>query len=250
MIKKISGNVVHGASLGNTLGFPTANIAYSNNELLSAVFKVNVVLDGEVFPGMWCYAQWKDIFEVHIFDFDSDIYDQEIDIYLLQEIRKNQKFKTPQELKNQLQKDKQHIQEIQHTILTFGSFDVVHKWHEYYLSESRKYGDVLITIIATDTNIERIKWHPPLHNQAERKIAIEQLSISDTVIIGSDSNPMKWLEKYTPEVICLGYDQRGKFVEQLPEEFEKLWLHTSIVRVPALEPEIYKSSLIKKRDLS
>jgi glycerol-3-phosphate cytidylyltransferase-like family protein len=33
---------------------------------------------------------------------------------------------------------------------------------------------------------------------------------------------MKWLKKYTPEIICLGYDQRGKFVEQLPEEFKKL----------------------------
>jgi FAD synthase len=52
MIKKISGKVIHGASLGNTLGFPTANIAYSDNKLPSAVFKVNVVLNGKVFPGM------------------------------------------------------------------------------------------------------------------------------------------------------------------------------------------------------
>jgi FAD synthase len=97
------------------------------------------------------------MFEVHIFDFSTDIYDQEIDIYLLSEIRKNKQFQNTQELKIQLEKDKEYIQGLQHNILTFGSFDVVHKGHEYYLSEARKYGDHLITIIATDHNIERIK---------------------------------------------------------------------------------------------
>jgi len=183
---------------------------------------VHVLLKGKLYTGMGVNAVWKKMFEVHIFDFDEDIYGEEIEIYVLKKIRENQKFESLEELSEQLKKDKEYIQGLDLKILTFGSFDIVHKGHMHYLSEARKYGDTLITIIATDKNIERIKGKAPLHTQDERKKHIEKLKIADEVIIGSEKSPMKWLEIYRPYALCLGYDQRGRFVEELPKKLKEL----------------------------
>lgn len=246
MIEKISGIVVHGDAIGRTLGFRTANIAFESNILVSAVFKVNVIINGKLYSGMWVNAVWKKMFEVHIFNFEQDIYGEFIEIYVLKKIRENQRFETLEDLKIQLQKDKIKIEKLKLNVLTFGSFDVVHKGHEYYLSQAKRYGDFLLTIIATDLNIERIKWKKTFHTQEERKKHIEKLQICDEVIIWSEKHPMKWLELYKPFSICLGYDQRWRFVDELPEKLKELWIDTEIVRIQAFKPEKYKSSLIKK----
>jgi cytidyltransferase-like protein len=249
MIQKISWPVIHGDALGRKIGFRTANIDFEDSSLGSAVFKVNIVIKGELYTGMWVNAVWKKMFEVHIFNFDADIYGEQIEIYVLKKIRDNRKFESLESLTDQLQKDKENIEKIQLNTLTFWSFDFVHKGHEYYLREAKNYGDFLITIIATDTNIERIKGRRPLHSQEERQKHIEALEICDEVIIGSEISPMKWLEIYRPYSICLGYDQRGKFVDELPRKLQELWMETEILHISALEPETYKSSLLKKEAL-
>jgi len=33
---------------------------------------------------------------------------------------------------------------------------------------------------------------------------------------------MKWIKKYKPHALCLGYDQRGKFVDKIPETIKEL----------------------------
>jgi FAD synthase len=43
-MKKIKGVVIHGNALGRTIGFPTANIAYSENDIEESVFHLNIVL--------------------------------------------------------------------------------------------------------------------------------------------------------------------------------------------------------------
>jgi FAD synthetase len=43
------------------------------------------------------------------------------------------------------------------TVMTFGTFDRLHPGHEYYLSEARKYGDCLITVVARDKTVVDIK---------------------------------------------------------------------------------------------
>ena len=56
---------------------------------------------------------------------------------------------------------------------------------------------------------------------------------------------MKWLDIYKPEVICLGYDQRG-FAESLFDALVERNLETEIITLSAFKPEIYKSSLLKQ----
>jgi len=42
-------------------------------------------------------------------------------------------------------------------VMTFGTFDMFHPGHRYYLSEARKYGDILIVVVALDATVERLK---------------------------------------------------------------------------------------------
>jgi len=245
-MKKIKGVVIHGNALGRTIGFPTANIAYSENDIEESVFHLNIVLWKKIHQGMGTYMPQKKVFEAHIFDFDADIYGQEIEVILLQKIRDNQKFASLEDLKAQIKKDQKEI--LSHTlnVLSFGSFDVVHPWHFYYLFEARKYGTHLITIIATDANIAKIKWKPPKNPLLHRVEDVMKLEICDEVVAWSESAPLSWIAQYTPHSICLGYDQRGPFVDRLPLEIKNMWLESELIRIPSLQPEIYKSSLLKK----
>lgn len=112
-----SGLVVEGDKRGRTLGYPTANIKLDDeNKLLPAlgIYVVHVVLENQVFNGLLSigkrptfYENGAIIPEVNIFDFDRNIYGKSITIRILEQIRKEQKFDSAQELINQMNIDKE-----------------------------------------------------------------------------------------------------------------------------------------------
>jgi len=113
----LSGKVIEGKQLGRTLGFPTANIeAFDDHKLVpgDGVYAVFVRTGEKIHKGMLNVgirptvnynADHKSI-EVHIFDFDSDIYNTEITLYFVLKIRDEQKFDGIVELQEQLVKDR------------------------------------------------------------------------------------------------------------------------------------------------
>ncbi len=113
----LSGKVIEGKQLGRKLGFPTANIeTFDNHKLVPSdgVYAVFVRTGGKIFKGMLNVgirptvnynADHKSI-EVHIFDFEYDIYNSEITLYFVMKIRDEQKFSGIDELHKQLVKDR------------------------------------------------------------------------------------------------------------------------------------------------
>lgn len=110
------GKVVKGRSLGSKIGFPTANIQVNEHYKLipkkgSYVVKV-YVNDSEVY-GMMNIGENPTIkgkgssIEVHLFDFNKNIYDQNLKIQLLHRLRDEQKFNSVEDLKIQLSKDQE-----------------------------------------------------------------------------------------------------------------------------------------------
>ncbi len=247
MYKQISWIVVHGEKLWRKLGFPTANMVCNRNDISDSVFHINIIIDGKIYRWMGSYMVKKWVFEAHIFNFDADIYGENIEVILLKKIRDNKKFTSLEELISQINTDKKTIMWETLNILTFGSFDVTHQWHKYYLQEALKYGNHLITIVASDNNIEKIKWRKAQHDISERIDFVKNLWVGCEVIAGSDNNPMQWLEKFTPATICLGYDQRWPFVERLESKLTELWLETKIIRIEPHHPEKFKSSILKNK---
>ena len=110
----ISGRVIHGDGIGRKLGYPTANIQLKHNRPpLSGIFVVEVhaedlgVLRGVaslgVRPTFKCDAQ--PVLEVHIFEFNQDIYGKRLRVEFLQKRRDELKFPDVQALTAQIALD-------------------------------------------------------------------------------------------------------------------------------------------------
>lgn len=111
-----TGKVIEGNKLGRTIGYPTANLLIENeNKLIPAdgVYAVDVTINQAFYRGMMNIGNRPTIegkirtIEVNIFDFDKEIYSEEIKITLKKLLRKEIKFKGLEELKNQLAKDRE-----------------------------------------------------------------------------------------------------------------------------------------------
>ncbi len=127
-------------------------------------------------------------------------------------------------------------------VMAFGSFDVLHKGHEYYLKEAKSYGDYLIVVVARDENIVKFKGKKPKHDENCRLEQVKKLDFVDNSFLGDKDDIFKVLEVHKPDVICLGYDQKTIDIENL----KKRDLKAEIVRIKPYKEHIYKSSKLKK----
>jgi riboflavin kinase/FMN adenylyltransferase len=118
----VKGKVVSGFKVGRTIGFPTANLVPNNAEKLippQGVYAVRICWNDEYYKGMMNIGtrptlsdDFKISLEVNMFDFDQDIYNQEITVEFIQKIRDEKKFNGLDELIEQLNKDKVTVLEI------------------------------------------------------------------------------------------------------------------------------------------
>ena len=109
------GKVVKGNSIGKTLGFPTANIKIGTDLKLipkNGVYLISTIINQKIIFGMMNIVikpttneNTKSI-EVNLFDFNQDLYDTNITIYIKQFLREEIKFDSLNELKLQIEKDK------------------------------------------------------------------------------------------------------------------------------------------------
>ncbi len=115
----ISGKVIRGHSLGRKLGFPTANIATDSSlGLANGVYRSRVRLGGEWFAAVSnlgtkpSVGGTERLLETHIINFSGDIYDQLIEIELIEKLRDEQLFNTLEELTEQIKKDIEKVKTI------------------------------------------------------------------------------------------------------------------------------------------
>jgi riboflavin kinase/FMN adenylyltransferase len=115
----LQGKVVKGAAVGRTIGFPTANIDINDDTKLipkSGVYAIRTYYNDTLYTGMLNIGirpTVDDTFlrtiEVHIFDFNQDIYGERLTVQLLSRFRDEQKFQSVEDLRNQLEKDEKQI---------------------------------------------------------------------------------------------------------------------------------------------
>ena len=110
----LSGKVIEGYKIGTKIGFPTANLVYPQNivEIPNGVYSVKVLVGDREYKGIANFGNkptvcdnCPKILEVNIFDFDENIYFQNIGVKFLRFIRPEKKFSNITELKEQIQKD-------------------------------------------------------------------------------------------------------------------------------------------------
>lgn len=130
-------------------------------------------------------------------------------------------------------------------VMCAGTFDVIHPGHLYYLSESKKYGDELIVVVARDETSQSFKGKKPEHSERERLEAVRMLKIVDQAVLGHKGDIFGIIEEIKPDVICLGYDQKVQ-KQELENELKIRGIKADIVRIDPYMPNVYKSSKIRK----
>lgn len=108
------GLVVKGRQLGRTIGFPTANVHLAENYKLTpsnGVYAVKIFVRGKWYKGIMNIGNRPTVEgigitrEVNIFDFDDDIYGEDVVVEIIDFIRKETKFNGLEELKAQIHAD-------------------------------------------------------------------------------------------------------------------------------------------------
>ena len=112
---EFSGEVVHGNGSGKTIGTPTANIKVNSNEKiihLDGVYAVVCQIKDANYKGIMNIGfkptvdkSQKRTVEIHLFDYEKDIYGQDLRTKVIERIRDEVKFNSLEELKNQILKD-------------------------------------------------------------------------------------------------------------------------------------------------
>jgi len=117
----IAGTVVHGRGVGHTIGFPTANVSLEGTRKmlpkegvyavsLTADFCEPTVLRGMANLGpMPTFGIDKPTLEIHLLDFDGDLYGHKVEVSFLRRLRDTVRFDSVEALQRQLQEDQEKV---------------------------------------------------------------------------------------------------------------------------------------------
>ncbi len=116
---QIIGKVVKGKSRGGALGFPTANLELTSGTPPEyGIYAAHVVLDGVRHNGAlsvgpaYTFDETVPTVEVHLLNFNGDLYGKTLTLEIIQKIREMEKFQSIEALKDQIKKDCERVQTI------------------------------------------------------------------------------------------------------------------------------------------
>jgi riboflavin kinase/FMN adenylyltransferase len=117
----ILGTVVRGERLGKKIGFPTANLsAHSEQFPSNGVYFAQATLDGVIYPGVVnlgyrptvSSGKSERVLEIHLLDFDREIYGKDVEVRFVRYLRPEQKFENLDALARQIEFDVQQARQL------------------------------------------------------------------------------------------------------------------------------------------
>jgi riboflavin kinase/FMN adenylyltransferase len=116
----ILGTVVHGDDLGKKIGFPTANLSAHNEQFPpNGVYFAEARLEGVAYPGVvnlgyrpTVSSKTERVLEIHLLDFQHDIYGKELELRFIRYLRPEKKFENVDALVRQIERDVQQAREL------------------------------------------------------------------------------------------------------------------------------------------
>ena len=116
----ILGTVVRGDNLGKKIGFPTANLSAHNEQFPpNGVYFAEATLDGLVYPGVinlgyrpTVSTEKERVLEIHLFDFDHEIYGNDLEVRFRRYLRPEKKFESVEALAWQIEADVKQAREL------------------------------------------------------------------------------------------------------------------------------------------
>src|SRR3989344_6647583 len=113
-------------------------------------------------------------------------------------------------------------------IMVLGTFDMVHPGHEDFFKQARRLAALrevegssvkpyLIVSVARDSAAARIRGMMPQHHESERLAAVAAHPLVDKAVIGDEIGYIRHIVNEKPDIVALGYDQRGEYVDHLED---------------------------------
>ncbi|MEK7133802.1 MAG: adenylyltransferase/cytidyltransferase family protein [Patescibacteria group bacterium] len=129
-------------------------------------------------------------------------------------------------------------------IMVFGTFDMVHEGHADLFRQARSLAEDphLIVSVARDSSVVRVKGAMPKHGEVERLAIVQNSALVDETVLGDEVGYLAHILAANPDIIALGYDQEGEYVESLQRDLGNADLSTKVVRLEAYQPDKFKTS--------
>jgi len=122
-------------------------------------------------------------------------------------------------------------------VMATGVFDIIHLGHLHYLEESKRLGDELVVVVATDSTVRKRK-HEPITPEKMRLELVASLKPVDSAVLGKEGGDIfQIVRELKPDIITIGYDQ--PFEERtLEKELASRGLNVKVVRMPHLDHDL------------
>jgi FAD synthetase len=141
----------------------------------------------------------------------------------------------------------EEMKKLHNKVLVAGTFDIIHPGHIWLIKKAKEYGRVIV-IVATDSNVKRLKGRNPILPSPQRLEVIKSIKYVDEAILGSDDEDiLKKVEEIKPNIIILGPDQRFISEEELKNKLKERGLNNvEVIRINEeyRESPFYKTSQI------
>lgn len=129
-------------------------------------------------------------------------------------------------------------------VMVFGTFDVLHPGHLWFLKKASQYGRVIVAL-TPDKMCLKYKGRLPCHGFTKRKSRLEDIIYLDKVI-SADTRTGSWqtVQQLRPATLVLGYDQK-LLRRHLEKRLRELNLNPGIIMLKAYRQHFYQSSRLR-----
>ena len=182
----IKGQVVTGNRLGHHIGYPTANVQVADPKKLlpkDGIFAATATLDGIEYKGMLYIGLRPSIesapekrVEIHLFDFDRQIYDKDITVEIYKFIRGDHKFPTMEALKSAMAEDELAVRKyfkgsvpalasVATVILNYNGKNYLERFIPFF--KSSRFHNEKIYVVDNASTDASVKWLKSTHPDIE-----------------------------------------------------------------------------------
>jgi len=132
-------------------------------------------------------------------------------------------------------------------IMVFGTFDMLHEGHEDFFKQARALASdpYLVVSVARDSAAARHRGFAPQKKEDERRALVAEQKLVDRAVLGDEVGFIAHIKAEAPDIIALGYDQAGEYVDNLETELAAAGLSPKIIRLNAYKPETFKTSKLR-----
>ena len=126
-----------------------------------------------------------------------------------------------------------------------GGFEIIHYGHVHTITKAKELGDVLVVSVARDSTIRHRKNREPIVGERDRVKLLSALRQVDAAILGVEGDIYVTLQRVSPDVVALGYDQHH-LENEIRQEAKKRGMRVKVVRLDSPYPGVKTTRLLKE----